>query len=182
MDRIGCISLGTVAERVNMTVPSASPLFLREAEIRRGTELLFFGYANLYKPTDKMLAGLGLGRAHHRAMYFISRKPDITVGELLAILGVTKQSFGRVAKQLMSRGLVEQRPGEQDRRQRLLRLTETGAAFERQLFDELHDNMARAYAASGGAAVAGYWTVLQHLMGAQATEQFARMYARSLDS
>jgi DNA-binding MarR family transcriptional regulator len=156
--------------------------FLREEVIRAGMDLMYFANSRHLRGADEKLEELGLGRAHHRAIHFIGRQPDITVGELLAILGVTKQSFGRVAKQLMSRGLVEQRPGEQDRRQRLLRLTETGAAFERQLFDELHDNMARAYAASGGAAVAGYWTVLQHLMGAQATEQFARMYARSLDS
>ena len=60
-------------------------------------------------------------------------------------------------------------------RQRLLRLTPAGEALEVGIFEDLRQNMARAYAASGGAAVAGYWTVLQHLMGDDARVQFAAL-------
>src|SRR5436309_3233294 len=82
-----CSGLGAVAESVNMAAPiPASPLFLREPEIRRGVELLYFGYAHLTRSIDAGLAAQGLGRAHHRALYFIARKPDLTVSELLAIL------------------------------------------------------------------------------------------------
>ena len=56
--------------------PAASPLFLREAEIRRGVELLYFGYSHLTRAIDEELATQGLGRAHHRALYFIARQPD----------------------------------------------------------------------------------------------------------
>jgi DNA-binding MarR family transcriptional regulator len=169
-------------ETVSMIVPILPPAeqFLREEVIRAGMDLMYFANSRHLRGADEKLEELGLGRAHHRAIHFIGRRPDITVGELLTILGVTKQSFGRVAKQLMARGLVEQRPGVADRRQRLMRLTERGVAFERQIFDEMHDNVARAYAAAGGAAVAGYWTVLQHLMGAEASEQFSRLYGRTL--
>ena len=63
--------------------PSASPLFLREPEIRRGIELLYFGYSHMTRSIDEGLAQMGLGRAHHRALYFIARQPDLTVSQLL---------------------------------------------------------------------------------------------------
>ena len=91
--------------------PDASPLFLREAEIRRGVELLYFGYSHLTRAIDEELAAQGLGRAHHRALYFIARQPDLTVSELLKLLAITKQSLGRVLTELSERQLVEHRPG-----------------------------------------------------------------------
>ena len=150
---------------VNMAAPiPASPLFLREPEIRRGIELLYFGYANLTRSIDAGLAKQGLGRAHHRALYFIARQPDLTVSALLTILGITKQSLGRVLGELADRGMVETRTGERDRRQRLLRLTPTGAALETELFDALREKMSAAYSSAGQGAVGGFWAVLEGLV------------------
>src|SRR5688500_19911048 len=85
----GCARLKALPRYVNMTVQKsaepfrgASPLFLREPEIRRGVELLYFGYSHLLRGIDEGLAELGLGRAHHRSLYFIARQPDLTVSEL----------------------------------------------------------------------------------------------------
>ena len=142
----------------------ASPLFLREAEIRRGVELLFFGYSQLTRSADRELAGHGLGRAHHRALYFIARRPDLTVGELLRLLAITKQSLGRVLTELTERGLVTTRPGEQDRRQKLLRLTPAGAALEASVFERLRDHLSTAYRYAGQEAVTGFWQVLEGLI------------------
>lgn len=150
---------------VNMAAPiPASPLFLREPEIRRGIELLYFGYANLTRSIDAGLAKQGLGRAHHRALYFIARQPDLTVSALLSILGITKQSLGRVLGELADRGMVETRTGERDRRQRLLRLTPAGAALEAELFDALREKMSAAYSSAGQGAVGGFWAVLEGLV------------------
>jgi DNA-binding MarR family transcriptional regulator len=150
---------------VNMAAPiPASPLFLREPEIRRGIELLYFGYANLTRSIDAGLAKQGLGRAHHRALYFIAREPDLTVSALLSILGITKQSLGRVLGELAERGMVETRTGERDRRQRLLRLTPAGAALEAELFEALRGKMSAAYSSAGQGAVGGFWAVLEGLM------------------
>ena len=146
--------------------------FLREETIRGGMDLLFFSNTRHLRHADETLAALGLGRAHHRIMYFVARQPGINVTALLAILGITKQSFGRVAKQLIAKGLMEQHTGERDRRQRLLKLTEEGAKLEKAIFDDLHDNVVRAYRAAGSEAVTGLWIVLQHLMGAEARVQF----------
>src|ERR1700761_8442161 len=115
----------------------ASPLFLREAEIRRGVELLYFGYSHMTRAIDARLVEEGLGRAHHRALYFIARYPGLTRSTLLALLAITKQSLGRVLGELTTRGLVESRIGRDDQRQRLLRLTESGAALEAELFEAL---------------------------------------------
>ncbi len=142
----------------------ASPLFLREDEVRRGVELLYFGYTRLTRSIDDGLAKHGLGRAHHRALYFIARQPDLTVSELLRLLAITKQSLGRVLNDLSARDLVETRAGHVDRRQKLLRLTDIGAQFEAQLFDALRNGLAAAYAAAGQESVTGFWRVLEGLI------------------
>jgi DNA-binding MarR family transcriptional regulator len=143
---------------------AASPLFLREPELRRGLELLYFGNSHLTRSIDQGLADQGLGRAHHRALYFIARQPDLTVSQLLGLLAITKQSLGRVLNELIERGLVEMRPGDRDRRQRLLRLSEAGRGLENQLFDALRERLSAAYASAGQSAVSGFWAVLEGLI------------------
>lgn len=145
-------------------ISSASPLFLREDEIRRGVELLYFGYGHLTRAADALLAGHGLGRAHHRALYFISRQPGLSVSELLRLLSITKQSLGRVLQDLTDRNLVAVRPGERDRRQKLLQLTATGAALEADLFAALREQMSAAYSQAGQGSVTGFWRVLEGLI------------------
>jgi DNA-binding MarR family transcriptional regulator len=144
---------------------SAPPaLFLREAELRRGVELLYFGYRDFTRGPDDVLAQHGFGRAHHRALYFIARQPGLIVSDLLALLKVTKQSLARVLSDLQARGLVEVHIGAKDRRQRSLRLTEAGIALEQALFDVTRAAMQRAYSAAGAQAVSGFWQVLLALV------------------
>ena len=145
-------------------ISPASPLFLREDEIRRGIEMLYFGYTALTRSIDERLAAQGLGRAHHRALYFISRQPDLTVKDLLRLLAVTKQSLGRVLNDLIEQGYIETRQGAIDRRQKLLRLSAAGAALEAELFRALREKMAAAYAQAGQGSVTGFWRVLEGLI------------------
>jgi DNA-binding MarR family transcriptional regulator len=98
-------------------------------------ELLFFAYRDFISDPDAALAGFGFGRAHHRVLHFVSRHPGIRVADLLDILKITKQSLGRVLKQLIDTGHIEQRPGPLDRRQRLLFPTEKGRALALKLID-----------------------------------------------
>ena len=153
------------------TIAQASPLFLREAELRRGIELLYFGYTNMVRGADDVLKQYGLGRAHHRALYFIARRPDMPVSDLLTLLGITKQSLSRVLGDLQERGHVDQTVGARDRRQRLLRLTASGTALEAELFEELREGMVRAYSAAGQGSVTGFWTVLAGLIPPQHRER-----------
>jgi DNA-binding MarR family transcriptional regulator len=146
-------------------VLSAPPaLFLRDAELRRGMELLYFGYRDLTSGPDTLLAAHGFGRAHHRALYFIGRQPGLIVSDLLRHLKITKQSLARVLNELQARGLVATQVGMQDRRQRNLRLTDAGLALERELFEALRATMQRAYSAAGAQAVSGFWQVLLALV------------------
>ncbi|MEO9526992.1 MarR family winged helix-turn-helix transcriptional regulator [Roseibium sp.] len=92
-------------------------------------ELLFFAYRDFTGDPDDVLAEYDFGRAHHRVLHFVERNPGIMVTDLLGILGITKQSLGRVLKQLVDAGIVEQREGHHDRRQRLLYTTERGHAL-----------------------------------------------------
>jgi len=145
-------------------VPAASALFLREAEVRRGIEFLFFAHAALWRSIDAKLAEAGLGRAHYRALYFIARQPGLTISDLLALLGITKQSLGRVVKELEARAMIATRPGGRDRRAKELRLTEEGRAVEAAIFDLLRDAMSTAYTQAGQQAVTGFWQVSEALL------------------
>src|SRR5436190_12190098 len=89
-------------------------------------ELLFFAYRDFIGDPDDVLAKLGFGRAHHRVLHFVNRNPGMKVAELLDILKITKQSLGRVLKQLIDQGYVVQKEGANDRRQRLLYVTTKG--------------------------------------------------------
>ena len=83
------------------TQTSANPLFLRDEELRQGIEMLFFAYRDFTAEPDVILAEIGLGRAHHRVIYFVGRYPGMTVSDLLEILQITKQSLSRVLGQLV---------------------------------------------------------------------------------
>ena len=149
-------------------------LFLREEELRLAQDLLFFGYRDFTAGADALLETLGMGRAQHRVLHFVGRRPGLTVGELLAVLGITKQSLGRVLTPLVAGGYVVQAPGRSDRRQRLLSLTETGQALERRLFERQRVAVVRAYREAGPAAVEGFRRVMLGLMEPDARAQFGR--------
>lgn len=159
----------------NRSGPSAVPLeskhsagvdhlFLREEQMRHAQDLMFFAYRDFTAAADLILEELGLGRAHHRAIHFVGRQPGITVGDLLAILRITKQSLARVLTTLVEQGLVAQAPGRNDRRQRLLTLTESGRALERRLFERQRERLAVAYREAGGPAVDGFRRVMRSIM------------------
>lgn len=141
-----------------------NPLFLRDEEIRQGIELLFFAYRDFTLDADIVLARHGMGRAHHRVIHFVGRRPGMTVNELLSILRITKQSLSRVLSQLIEEGLVVQVQGTRDRRQRLLSLTAKGTELERQLSGLQRARVTRAYREAGAEAVAGFRKVLVGLI------------------
>lgn len=147
--------------------PGAGLLFLREEEFRVAQDLLFFALRDLNSAPDDILRELGFGRAHHRALHWIGRLPELKVGELLLILGITKQSLARVLGPLVRQGYVEQGKGKLDRRQRLLSLTEKGTILERKLFEAVRERLAGAYREAGGQAVEGFRTVLRAMISDQ---------------
>lgn len=150
-------------------------LFLTDDQLRRGIEAMFFAYRAFTADPDAILEGLDYGRAHHRALHFINREPGLTVSSLLDVLGVTKQSLNRVLRTLVEDGLVESRVGRRDRRERLLHLTEKGAALERRLSEAQRARMRAAFRAAGPQAVAGFREVLEAMMDEAGRRRFLAM-------
>jgi DNA-binding MarR family transcriptional regulator len=112
-------------------------------------ELLFFAYRDFTREADAVLAEYGLGRAHHRVLHFVDRHPGLRVADLLEILKITKQSLARVLKQLVDEGWIAQKAGVEDRRARLLHVTDKGAALARRLDQLQSRRVAAALAACG---------------------------------
>jgi DNA-binding MarR family transcriptional regulator len=112
-------------------------------------ELLFFAYRDFVGDPDDVLSKLGFGRAHHRVLHFVNRNPGMKVAELLDILKITKQSLGRVLKQLIDEGYVVQKEGANDRRQRLLFVTAKGEALAMKLALLQTERISRALAELG---------------------------------
>jgi len=107
-------------------------------------ELLFFAYRDFVGDADTELEAFGFGRAHHRVLHFVYRYPGLKVADLLDVLRITKQSLGRVLKQLLDEGYIVQKPGNNDRRQRLLFATAKGEALVAKLAGLQTDRLSRA--------------------------------------
>ena len=160
---------------------TTEPAFLREEELRRAIEMLFFAYRDFTGEPDTMLAGIGLGRAHHRAIYFVGRNPNINVTHLLGILKITKQSLSRVLSQLVREGYIEQHMAKDDRRKRLLRLTVKGVELERALTAQQRERIQGAYKAAGAQAVQGFKNVMQGIMDSSDRWRFRRDDENGID-
>jgi DNA-binding MarR family transcriptional regulator len=107
-------------------------------------ELLFFAYRDFVGDADHELEAFGFGRAHHRVLHFVHRYPGLKVADLLDVLRITKQSLGRVLKQLLDEGYIVQKAGNSDRRQRLLFATAKGEALVAKLAGLQTDRLNRA--------------------------------------
>lgn len=126
-------------------------------------EMLFFAYRDFTGEADAVLEAYGFGRAHHRVLHFVNRRPGLRVADLLEILRITKQSLARVLKQLVDRGFIEQTAGANDRRERHLHLTDQGKALATRLARLQIDQVGRALAVSGAGsepAVQAFLTAL----------------------
>ena len=120
--------------------PAPRPIDLRWDII----ELLFFAYRDFVGDADHELEAFGFGRAHHRVLHFVHRYPGLKVADLLDVLRITKQSLGRVLKQLLDEGYIVQKTGNNDRRQRLLFATAKGEALVGKLAGLQTDRINRA--------------------------------------
>lgn len=113
----------------NTGVSSEAAITTSDVSQLENITLFFFAYRDFTADADRELREIGFGRAHHRVLFFVCRKPGMTVAELLLILGITKQSLARVLRQMVAKGYIVQKPGFSDRRQRLLFPTPTGREF-----------------------------------------------------
>jgi DNA-binding MarR family transcriptional regulator len=142
-------------------------------------ELLFFAYRDFVGDPDEVLLKLGFGRAHHRVVHFVNRNPGMKVADLLDILNITKQSLGRVLKQLVDEGYVLQKEGAQDRRQRLLYATPKGEALSLKLAQLQTERITRAFSELGPGAHDAARRFLTAMIDADNREGVLRLIARA---
>ena len=109
-----------------------TPLFLNEKEIRKIIELMFFSYRDFTSGPDKVLEKIKFGRAHHRVVYFVGKRNNLTIKELLSILQITKQSLSRVLNQLVKDKYIILSIGD-DKRTKKLSLSKKGKELENEL-------------------------------------------------
>jgi DNA-binding MarR family transcriptional regulator len=141
-------------------------------------ELLFFAYRDFVGDPDQLLDKLGFGRAHHRVLHFVNRNPGMKVAELLDVLKITKQSLGRVLKQLIDEGYVMQKEGA-DRRQRLLYVSPAGEALALKLAGLQTERIGRVLdeLGPGGRDIARRF--LTGMIGDEDRERVVRLIARA---
>ena len=142
-------------------------------------ELLFFAYRDFVGDPDEVLSRLTFGRAHHRVLHFVNRNPGMKVADLLEILNITKQSLGRVLKQLVDQGYVVQKEGAQDRRQRLLYVTAKGEALALKLAGLQTERINRAFGELGPNAHEAARRFLTAMIDLDNREGVLRLIARA---
>nr|WP_210388058.1 MarR family transcriptional regulator [Ciceribacter sp. L1K22] len=132
-------------------------------------ESLFFAYRDFISDPDAILSKIGFGRAHHRVVYFVSRRPGMTVADLLAILQITKQSLARVLKELIDSGYIRQMAGPADRRQRRLYPTLAGRELALALSEPQSRRIAQALEGLSGDQRDGIRRFLEGMRGTRTT-------------
>ena len=142
-------------------------------------ELLFFAYRDFIGDPDDVLAKFGFGRAHHRVLHFVNRNPGMKVADLLDILKITKQSLGRVLKQLVNQGYIIQKEGENDRRQRLLYVTAKGENLAMKLAGLQTARIARAFSQLGPGAHEAARRFLTAMLDPDGRDDVLRLIARA---
>jgi DNA-binding MarR family transcriptional regulator len=159
-------------ERSSTAAPAVEPVW----DI---IELLFFAYRDFVGDPDEVLSRLSFGRAHHRVLHFVNRNPGMKVADLLDILNITKQSLGRVLKQLVDQGYVVQKEGAQDRRQRLLYVTAKGEALALKLAGLQTERINRAFGELGPNAHEAARRFLTAMIDLDNREDVLRQIARA---
>ncbi|MDH5187621.1 MAG: MarR family transcriptional regulator [Rhodospirillaceae bacterium] len=149
-----------------------TPSFAEE-ELRQAMELLFFAYRDFTGEADEILSQYGFGRAHHRVIYFVKRNPGLTVNRLLDILKITKQSLSRVLGQLVREGFIDQRTDIEDRRRRILSLTDNGEKLESKLTRAQGTRISKAYKEAGEQNISGFKKVLTRMINDADRQRFS---------
>lgn len=158
-----------------MTAPN--PLFLREEELDRGLELLYFVGHQLNLDVMELRVQSAIDETDQQTLFLIDRQPGITLAELSATLGVSKQTLSRHLKRLAEAGMIEQAVMDLDRRKRPLRLTDKASALLGEIRTLQKRRLRLAFKRAGAAAVAGFERVLLDLLGEPRRELLRRLRA-----
>jgi DNA-binding MarR family transcriptional regulator len=123
-------------------------------------ELMYYGWRGMTLMADQYLATLGLSRPHHRILYVVARQPDISIGALIEVLGISKQALNRPLSLLLQRDLLTSRRSVEQHRSKLLRLTEAGKRIEQRASDHERKVLREAFDRVGPSSAAAWTAVM----------------------
>jgi DNA-binding MarR family transcriptional regulator len=141
------------------------PVPTAELPLDEAMELMHFAFRQVIEAPDRALAERGFSRLHHRILYVAAHNPGIVVGDVVGLLGVTKQAVHRPIRQLCEAELMTIEQGDDDRRTRSLQLTRKGRRFERRLAHMQHRIFRQAFDDAGSGAEKGWRAVMARIGG-----------------
>ena len=136
--------------------PPLSPAALDTAA-REAIELMFFAYRDFTDVADRILEEHDLGRAHHRALYFIGTNGrHHGRSSCWRTLKITKQSLARVLRRLIDRGLVDQKVGPAIVGNGCLLVSPEGKRLLEELIDAQRALLVRAFEGADPDSLSGF--------------------------
>ena len=130
-------------------------------DLDAGLELMYYGWRGMTLEADAYLAQQGLSRPHHRILYVVARRPDIAIGALIEILGISKQALNRPLSLLLQRDLVTSKRSVEQHRSKLLRLTAEGQRVEARASEYERKVLRAAFDRVGKSGTAAWMTVME---------------------
>lgn len=143
----------------------------RSAVMHEAIEAFYFAYRAFTECPDRILEERGLGRVHHRILYFVGRHPGITVNALLQVLKVSKQALNAPLRQLLALELIAMSAASSDRRFKELTLSAEGRKLEAVLSGTQIAQLSKVFADAGLTAEAGWSQVMRALVQQHGHEQ-----------
>lgn len=134
-----------------------------DSRLQQAIEQFYFAYRAFTAVPDRILQDLGLGRVHHRILYFVGRNPGLNINELLQILSVSKQALNAPLRRLTELELIDVETAQHDRRVKQLRLSKKGVKLEARLTRSQLEHLARAFDHGGEAATEGWMKVMREI-------------------
>ncbi|MCP3403018.1 MULTISPECIES: MarR family winged helix-turn-helix transcriptional regulator [unclassified Bradyrhizobium] len=123
-------------------------------------ELMYYGWRGMTLEADDYLAKQGLSRPHHRILYVVARRPDIAIGALIEVLGISKQALNRPLNLLLERKLLTSKRAPEQHRSKLLRLTAAGQKVEQTASGHERKVMREAFDRVGAPGAAAWMAVM----------------------
>jgi len=121
---------------------------------------MYYGWRGMTLTADGYLATLGLSRPHHRILYVVARQPDISIGALVDVLGISKQAVSRPLKALLERKFLTSQRSAAQHRTKLLRLTAEGQRIEQRASGYERKVMRAAFDKVGEPGAAAWMAVM----------------------
>jgi DNA-binding MarR family transcriptional regulator len=139
-------------------------LYLKDEQIKDFIQLLFYAYRETFSDPKELLTKNSFGPAHLRALNLIERNPGINLGELIYQLKITKQSLGRVLRDLLRSKMIKQIKDEEDTRRKNLFLDRDGKVFFNKIYNTQKKRIFNALKNSEPEAVVKFKEVLNKII------------------